>query len=92
MSVAVPALLIVVGMAVVAWEIVAAQLRQAAADSARKNVEAIARGYVDPISAATQTIVEAGASDAATFLTPGPGTHTFVRTIHMGMSGTLTVE
>lgn len=45
-----------------------------------------------PISAATQTIVEAGASDAATFLTPGPGIYTFVCTIHMGMSGTLTVE
>ena len=48
MSVAVPALLIVVGMAVVASEIVAAQLRQAATDSARQNVEAIVRGYVDP--------------------------------------------
>ena len=45
-----------------------------------------------PISAATQTIVEAGASDAATFVTPGPGSYTFVCTIHMGMSGTFTVE
>ena len=45
-----------------------------------------------PISAATHTIVEAGTSDAATFVTPGPGRYTFVCTIHMGMSGTLTVE
>ena len=45
-----------------------------------------------PISAATRTIVEAGASDAATFVTPGPGSYTFVCTIHMGMTGTLTVE
>ena len=45
-----------------------------------------------PIAAATQTIVDAGASDAAVFVTPGPGSYTFVCTIHMGMSGTLTVE
>ena len=45
-----------------------------------------------PISAATQTIVEAGTSDAATFVTPGPGSYTFVCTIHMGMSGTLRVD
>lgn len=45
-----------------------------------------------PISAATGTIVEPGASDAATFVTPGPGSYTFVCTIHMGMSGTLTVD
>jgi len=45
-----------------------------------------------PISAATQTIVEAGASDEATFTTPGRGSYTFVCTIHMGMAGTLTVE
>ena len=36
--------------------------------------------------------VEPGASDAATFVTPGPGSYTFVCTIHMGMAGTLTVE
>jgi diguanylate cyclase (GGDEF)-like protein/PAS domain S-box-containing protein len=35
-------------MAFVASEIVAGQLRQAATDSARHNVEAIVRGYVDP--------------------------------------------
>jgi plastocyanin len=48
--------------------------------------------FQGPISAATQTIVEAGGTDAAVFLTPGPGRYTFVCTIHMGMSGTLTVE
>ena len=45
-----------------------------------------------PISAATKTIVDAGASDTTTFMTPGPGSYTFVCTIHMGMAGTLTVE
>ena len=45
-----------------------------------------------PISAATRTIVEAGASDSVTFVTPGPGSYIFVCTIHMGMTGTLTVE
>jgi plastocyanin len=45
-----------------------------------------------PISAATQTIVDAGASGEATFVTPGPGSYTFVCTIHIGMAGTLTVE
>jgi diguanylate cyclase (GGDEF)-like protein/PAS domain S-box-containing protein len=47
-SVAVPAILIVVGMAFVASEIVAGQLRQAATVSALQNVEAIVRVYVDP--------------------------------------------
>ena len=47
-SVAAPAILIVVGMAFMASEIVAGQLRQAATDSARQNVEAIVRGFVDP--------------------------------------------
>ncbi len=47
-SVAVPAILIVVGMAFVASEIVAGQLRQAATESALQNVEAIVRVYVDP--------------------------------------------
>ena len=45
-----------------------------------------------PLSAATRTIVEAGASDATTLVTPGPGSYPFACTIHMGMSGTLTVE
>ena len=47
-SVAVPAILIVVGMAFGASEIVAGQLRDAATESALQNVEAIVRGYVDP--------------------------------------------
>jgi plastocyanin len=45
-----------------------------------------------PLSAATRTIVEAGSSDVATFVTPGPGSYPFACTIHMGMTGTLTVE
>jgi len=48
LSVAVPAILIVVSMAFVASEIVAGQLRQAATESALQNVEAIVRVYVDP--------------------------------------------
>jgi diguanylate cyclase (GGDEF)-like protein/PAS domain S-box-containing protein len=43
-----PAILIVVGMAFMASEIVAGQLRESATESARQNVEAIVRGYVDP--------------------------------------------
>lgn len=45
-----------------------------------------------PMSAATRTIVAAGASDAMTFVTPEPGVYPFVCTIHMGMAGTLAVE
>jgi plastocyanin len=45
-----------------------------------------------PISAATQTIVDAGTTDAVTFVTPAAGSYTFICTIHMGMSGTLTVR
>ena len=45
-----------------------------------------------PIAAETRTIVEAGAEDSVTFVTPGPGGYTFVCTIHIGMSGTLTIE
>jgi plastocyanin len=44
-----------------------------------------------PISVASMTIVEPGTSDAVELLTPGPGTYPFVCTIHLGMSGTLTV-
>ena len=47
-SVFAPAVLIVVGMALVASEIIAGQLRAAATDSALRNVEAIVRVYVDP--------------------------------------------
>src|SRR5688500_3176301 len=45
-----------------------------------------------PISIATMTIVEPGMSDAVDLLTPGPGTYPFVCTIHVGMSGTLTIS
>jgi diguanylate cyclase (GGDEF)-like protein/PAS domain S-box-containing protein len=48
LSVVAPALLVVVGMAFVASEIVAGELRQTATQSALQNVEAIVRGYVDP--------------------------------------------
>ena len=44
-----------------------------------------------PISVATMTIVEPGMSDAIDLLTPGPGSYPFVCTIHVGMSGTLTI-
>jgi plastocyanin len=44
-----------------------------------------------PIAAASMTIVEPGTSDAVQLLTPGPGSYPFVCTIHVGMSGTLTV-
>ena len=47
--------------------------------------------FPGPISAATMTIVEPGMSDAVDLLTPGPGTYPFVCTIHVGMSGTLTI-
>jgi len=40
----------------------------------------------------TRTIVEAGGSDAFDLVTPGPGRYPFACTIHMEMSGTLTVE
>lgn len=40
----------------------------------------------------TRTIVEAGGSDAFDLVTPGPGQYPFACTIHMEMSGTLTVE
>ncbi|HEV8490340.1 MAG TPA: hypothetical protein VGQ58_11195 [Candidatus Limnocylindrales bacterium] len=48
LSVVAPAVLVVVGMAFVASEIVAGQLRQTATQSTLQNVEAIVRGYVDP--------------------------------------------
>jgi diguanylate cyclase (GGDEF)-like protein/PAS domain S-box-containing protein len=48
LSVVAPVLMVVVGMAFVASQIVAGQLRQTATQSALQNVEAIVRGYVDP--------------------------------------------
>lgn len=48
--------------------------------------------FADPKLGATRTIVEAGGSDAFDLVTPGPGRYSFACTIHMEMSGTLTVE
>ena len=48
--------------------------------------------FQTPISVGSNTIVEAGASDGVELVTPGPGTYAFVCTIHVDMSGTLTVE
>jgi plastocyanin len=48
--------------------------------------------FEPPISGGTRTIVEATGSDAIELVTPAPGRYTFVCTIHMGMSGTLTVN
>jgi plastocyanin len=45
-----------------------------------------------PVSGATRTIVEPGGSDVIDLVTPAPGRYSFVCTIHMEMSGTLTVE
>ena len=44
-----------------------------------------------PISAASMTIVDPGMFDVVDLLTPAPGSYPFVCTIHVGMSGTLTV-
>jgi plastocyanin len=48
--------------------------------------------FADPKLGATRTIVEAGGSDAFDLVTPDPGRYPFACTIHMEMSGTLTVE
>lgn len=45
-----------------------------------------------PINAATNVIVQPGASETIEFPAPEPGDYTFVCTIHPGMEGTLTVE
>jgi plastocyanin len=45
-----------------------------------------------PLSAASMTIVEPGMSDVIQLLTPAAGSYRFVCTIHVGMSGTLTVN
>jgi plastocyanin len=45
-----------------------------------------------PLSRGTRTIVEAGSSDVIDFVTPAPGRYTFACTIHMGMTGALTVR
>ena len=45
-----------------------------------------------PINAATEPVVDPGASETIEFPAPEPGDYTFVCTIHPGMEGTLTVE
>jgi plastocyanin len=44
------------------------------------------------ITAATATVVPAGASETITFTAPAPGQYQFVCTLHPGMSGTLIVD
>jgi len=48
--------------------------------------------FETPISAATATIVDPGASETITFTAPAAGEYIFVCTLHPGMSGTLIVE
>ena len=48
--------------------------------------------FTTGVSAATRTIVEAGGMDRVVFATTGPGTYTFVCTIHDGMQGSVQVE
>ncbi len=48
--------------------------------------------FGEPINAATDTVVNAGASDEVEFTAPEPGDYDFVCTLHPGMDGTLTVE
>ena len=45
-----------------------------------------------PISAATATVIEPGASETIEFDAPEPGDYEFACTLHPGMGGTLTVE
>ena len=48
--------------------------------------------FQEGISAATSTLVAAGASETLTFTTPDSGDYTFVCTIHPGMDGILRVR
>jgi glucose/arabinose dehydrogenase len=48
--------------------------------------------FQDPINAATETVVNAGASETIEFEAPAPGDYPFVCTLHPGMDGTLTIE
>lgn len=48
--------------------------------------------FNEPINAATNTIVDPGASETIEFPAPAPGDYTFVCTLHPGMEGILTVE
>ncbi len=44
------------------------------------------------IDAATEPVVDPGASETLTFEAPAPGDYPFVCTLHPGMDGTLTIE
>jgi plastocyanin len=48
--------------------------------------------FSDGITAGTQDMVAAGASETIEFTTPGPGSYKFICNIHPGMEGTLTVK
>lgn len=48
--------------------------------------------FDDPIGAATENVVDPGASQTIEFTAPDPGEYTFVCTLHPGMEGTLVVE
>ncbi len=48
--------------------------------------------FDDPINAATENIVDPGASETIEFTAPESGEYTYVCTLHPGMEGTLIVE
>ena len=48
--------------------------------------------FQDGITAATSPNLEGGQSETIEFTTPGPGTYTYVCTIHPGMQGELAVQ
>jgi plastocyanin len=48
--------------------------------------------FDDPINAATENVVDPGASQTIEFIAPDAGEYTFVCTLHPGMEGTLLVE
>jgi glucose/arabinose dehydrogenase/plastocyanin len=48
--------------------------------------------FEDPISAATDTVIDPGDSQTIEFIAPEAGEYTFVCTLHPGMEGTLIVE
>jgi plastocyanin len=45
-----------------------------------------------PISAATSTVVDPGATETISFIAPEAGEYSFACTLHPGMSGTLIVQ
>jgi glucose/arabinose dehydrogenase/plastocyanin len=48
--------------------------------------------FGEPINQATETVVQAGASETLEFPAPEPGDYKYVCTLHPGMEGTLTIE